>query len=509
MAVCDNGSTNPGTNTGTSPGGLASVEAVNKFEAKSYTKNDKIKYSFSYGDYDFYYIYLGELKNIPLFYFPAEHHNGVNSTYKVSSTETTKEDITKTVTESSQTTIGVVDTHAESTTKGVKLSQEIKSTFSAIAVKTEAKLAAEENWSRYISDTSNKEFRQTTSLTDTITHGTSRASSITIERSWTFNKDDKDGYYRYTLFSASDVYLYVIKDSNAPEKVYCEFRECVIPDAYAWVLDYSETQSFRKNDNTGFEFDVSMLSNLPKPELTLSSISLAKQLADLQSNAQSYNNYTLEITADETIAPQTLYFPGKNNINIRLTGVGGNRILSLSSNGSMFTINDGVALVLESNITLQGRSNNNASLVKVNSGGTLSMNNGATITGNTVTGSSGGGVYIDKNGSFTMAGGEISGNTAAKGGGVYIVDGIFIKTGGTIASYASNTTNGNRATEINSGHAIYAFDNYSASGPNPYPTFSILRKETTAGPGVNLSFNGSNSAYSGAGDKIIRPKGTL
>jgi parallel beta-helix repeat protein len=133
------------------------------------------------------------------------------------------------------------------------------------------------------------------------------------------------------------------------------------------------------------------------------------------------------------------------------------------------------------------------------------MNNGATITGNTVTGSSGGGIYIDKNGTFTMAGGEISGNTAAKGGGVYIEDGIFIKTGGTITSYASNTTNGNRATEINSGHAIFAYDYYG----NPYPTFNIVRHETTAGPGVNLSFNGSSSSYSGAWDEIIRPKGTL
>jgi hypothetical protein len=92
-----------------------------------------------------------------------------------------------------------------------------------------------------------------------------------------------------------------------------------------------------------------------------------------------------------------------------------------------------------------------------------------------------------------MSGGEISGNTStASGGGVYVSGATFTKTGGTIYGYsASDTVNSNAVknssnTVVNNmGHAVYAS--------------SVVRKETTAGPGVNLSFN-SNGSFSGAWD---------
>jgi hypothetical protein len=60
---------------GTEPPPQPPPNPVNKFEADSYSGNDKIKYSFTYDDCDFYYIYLGELKNIPMFYQTARHHS--------------------------------------------------------------------------------------------------------------------------------------------------------------------------------------------------------------------------------------------------------------------------------------------------------------------------------------------------------------------------------------------------------------------------------------------------
>jgi hypothetical protein len=87
-----------------------------------------------------------------------------------------------------------------------------------------------------------------------------------VSRAFNLTRNNKAGYYRYTMFSVSDVYLYVMRDSNTGEIDY-EFREHVIPNSYFWDLDYSETASFRKNDTTGFELDVSVLDNLPKPTL--------------------------------------------------------------------------------------------------------------------------------------------------------------------------------------------------------------------------------------------------
>jgi uncharacterized repeat protein (TIGR02543 family) len=276
---------------------------------------------------------------------------------------------------------------------------------------------------------------------------------------------------------------------------------------------------------------------------------LAAKLAWLQTNAQSNGNYIVEVTANESISPTTLSYSGRSNIGITLRGTGTVRTVSLSSVGSLFAVASGVTLVLDNNITLQGRSDNDDSLVGVESGGTLVMNTGSRITGNTGggvfvvgypnratftmnggeisgntagagggvylydsggsftmsgtakisgnTASIGGGVYTD--GSFTMSGGEISGNTANDdaGGGVYVAHGTFTKTSGTIYGYStSDTVNSNVAknssgtVQSNRGHAVYVQSN------------TAKRKETTAGPGVNLSWDGSVDppTFSGAWD---------
>jgi nitrous oxidase accessory protein NosD len=134
-------------------------------------------------------------------------------------------------------------------------------------------------------------------------------------------------------------------------------------------------------------------------------------------------------------------------------------------------------------------------------GGTFTMS-GGTISGN-ITAANGGGVWVTNNASFTMTGGTISGNTASssggRGGGVYVFSGSSTKTGGTISGYGSDTVNGNvvknssGVVQSNQGHAVYA-----SAGSNPIVT---KRKETTAGPGNNLLFNSTNPAtFSGAWD---------
>jgi len=292
---------------------------------------------------------------------------------------------------------------------------------------------------------------------------------------------------------------------------------------------------------------------------------LTEKLAWLQRSADSHNTYILEVNADENIAPTTLQFSGAINVTIGLRGDDENRTIRLRSNGTMFTVNSNVTLVLENNITLMGYPQNTESLVLVN-GGTLRLRTGSTITGNasregggiffrsgtfemsggSISGNSannGGGVYVSlapvssftmsggeisgnsaingggmymSSANFTMSGGTISGNTATNGGGVYVhnigtfamrggtissnsaisrgggvnVDSTanFIKTGGIITGYNSNSSNGNAVKDeggnviARMGHAVsFAHGNGSI----------IHRKETTVGPGVNLSTSSS------------------
>ena len=95
----------------------------------------------------------------------------------------------------------------------------------------------------------------------------------------------------------------------------------------------------------------------------------------------------------------------------------------------------------------------------------------------------GGGVYVHSGGSFQMEGGTISGNTASYGGGVSVSSGgTFTKTNGTITGYASDPVNGNRTTYNLDGHAAYV-----SSSPTK-------RRETTAGPSVNMDSRLAGSA---------------
>ncbi|MDR3283896.1 MAG: hypothetical protein LBS97_01815 [Treponema sp.] len=184
--------------------------------------------------------------------------------------------------------------------------------------------------------------------------------------------------------------------------------------------------------------------------------SLADFLARLSSNAVNNGDYTYELNADETIAPTELSYSGKT-VKVTLRGATAERTVNLSSNGSMFTVGSGVTLTLDDNVTLQGRTSNTDSLVRVNSGGTLAMKGTAKITGNTASftsyGTYGGGVYVI--GSFTMSdNAAITGNTASStssyhsyGGGVY--------SRGSFTMSDNATITGNTATDgvgVSRGH---------------------------------------------------------
>jgi hypothetical protein len=106
----------------------------------------------------------------------------------------------------------------------------------------------------------------------------------------------------------------------------------------------------------------------------------------------------------------------------------GNTVLQLNGTGSLITVEAGIKLTLR-NITLKGKAANNAALIRVESGGKLVLETGAVIRDNTnyahlsnppSTNTAGGGVYVAAGGSFEMTGGEITGNQAWWGGGLYV-----------------------------------------------------------------------------------------
>jgi uncharacterized repeat protein (TIGR02543 family) len=165
---------------------------------------------------------------------------------------------------------------------------------------------------------------------------------------------------------------------------------------------------------------------------------LEAALTCIQQNAEP-GDYTITLTRDEDIAgisPNLLIYSG---IPVSITLVSDTpRIITLTSTGSLLTVGDGATLILGANISLTGNSGNNAALVTVNSGGTLVMETGSKISDNNG-GSNGGGIKVASGGEFTMSGGEISGNTADLGGGVF---GTFKMSGGTISGNTATSGDG-------------------------------------------------------------------
>jgi hypothetical protein len=164
---------------------------------------------------------------------------------------------------------------------------------------------------------------------------------------------------------------------------------------------------------------------------------LAKKLEWIRENPESNKTYLVAVNDNEELDPQTFSYPptyippsfslapSVKNITIWLQGTGGEKIIRLKSRGSMFTIGEGVKLVLDKNITLQGHNANyNNPLITINNGGNLVMNAGAKITGNSYDG-----VRVYNGGTFVMEGGEISGNSGA---GVSYSPGTFTPKGGQV-----------------------------------------------------------------------------
>jgi hypothetical protein len=166
-----------------------------------------------------------------------------------------------------------------------------------------------------------------------------------------------------------------------------------------------------------------------------------KTLAERIAAAVQESTATITLYTDESLEPTSL--SASSSATITLQGAGAERTIQIGSgsgSGPLFTLGARVTLVLDSNITLQGKAGNTGNgLVYVNaSTAALTMKAGSKITGNTSSGNAGG-VYL-YTGSFTMEGGTIVGNTSnGPAGGVYAHYGSFVMTGGTITGNISNS----------------------------------------------------------------------
>ena len=125
-----------------------------------------------------------------------------------------------------------------------------------------------------------------------------------------------------------------------------------------------------------------------------------------------------------------------------------------AANGGTIVLNRGA--ILQNNKAAQFGSG-----ILANNSVNITMEDGAIIRNNTNSNYElGGGILLGNGSTFTMNGGEISGNTANGGGGVAIIGSTMVMNGGTISNNSTYKTSGQGSY----GAGVYVADYANASG---------------------------------------------
>ena len=208
-------------------------------------------------------------------------------------------------------------------------------------------------------------------------------------------------------------------------------------------------------------------------------IEKAKELANEKNINDIYLSSFYRVTGTETwdLGGKTLHRYGLGGYMIELADASASLTLSnIVIDGAECTVDathaaetdsiikaaNGGTIVLNSGAILQ---NNKAaqfgSGILANNRVNITMEDGAIIRNNTNRNYElGGGILIGNSSTFTMNGGEISGNTANGGGGVAIIGSTMVMNGGTISNNSTYKTSGQGSY----GAGVYVADYANASG---------------------------------------------
>jgi hypothetical protein len=201
--------------------------------------------------------------------------------------------------------------------------------------------------------------------------------------------------------------------------------------------------------------------------------------------ASNRKNYVFQIAGDFTVPGSAAgHLPtGVGYFTVTLTGSG---TVSLSSIYNMFVVSGNQELIIDGeNLILEGMTDNESQLIALN-GGRLELKNG-TIRGNgDGTRNNTGGVLVI-GGTFVMSGGAISGNANLSGGGVVVYgsDSSFIMSGGTISGNRTGTDN-----RAGGGVSVITNGSFTMTG-------GTISGNTAGGNGGGVYCNAGNFTKSG------------
>jgi hypothetical protein len=181
-------------------------------------------------------------------------------------------------------------------------------------------------------------------------------------------------------------------------------------------------------------------SELYRGDKKIGDCNLSVAFSYIRDHAVYGDEFFIYLGRDESVSNELLNCYPAKKVGITLLGNGSERKIFLKEEKwsyYMFSVSEDFTLTLGENITLVGLGSNDSYSSLISVRGNLIMNDSAKITGN-----ASGGVSVE-GGTFTMNGGEISGNTASyNGGGVYVQGGTFTMNGGIINGNTANQGGG-------------------------------------------------------------------
>ena len=231
-----------------------------------------------------------------------------------------------------------------------------------------------------------------------------------------------------TKTPTADHYLYLGAAPTAPGFTFGGwYKEAALINIWDFALDTVTADTTLYAQWTGNFIDVSDQSGANDVE---------KAIAYVKANAPE-GAYTLHMGSDENVAPQTL-----DAANFDLTIIGMDKERTIQYSGAMyeqlFNISDkDVRLAIGENITLKGITGSAQSLVLV-TGGIFTMEDGSKITGHETSNACGAVFVTGSYAGFNMNGGAISGNKstsgsyASTGGMAFLNNGTVTMKGGSV-----------------------------------------------------------------------------
>ena len=291
------------------------------------------------------------------------------------------------------------------------------------------------------------------------------------------------------------------------------------PTAGLWLSNY--TFAGWQKDGAAYNFDTPVTADItltaawtaPSSPIDLSSASgtniIAQSVAYINEDNSGATEYTLVLDADvENVAAIT---HNKDGVTLTITSVDTTeRIISKGTalNGAVFIVGgtyqpplvtaSSAKLVIDGNITLQGKNSNNTAMVRVQYGGSLELKGNAKITGNTTSEGSDGVQAVGDTANrvtITMSGNaEISGNTVSGG--------TFGALGGGISLFFADLTMSDNAAIKNNTISSSGTDIYVQGGGvaiRGESTFTMNGGEIS---GNTATATGTNAYVQGGGVAI-------